>query len=72
MSAKKSVLFFCMHNSARLQMAEDFLNALYGNRAITTVTTVGYGDLYPESMWGRILAIIVMVIGIGFFCPFYS
>ncbi|MDY6866233.1 MAG: potassium channel family protein [Halobacteriota archaeon] len=34
--------------------------------AITTVTTVGYGDLYPESESGRILAIVVMIIGIGF------
>jgi len=34
--------------------------------AITTVTTVGYGDLYPESHAGRILAVAVMIIGIGF------
>jgi voltage-gated potassium channel len=34
--------------------------------AITTVTTVGYGDLYPESNAGRILAVAVMIIGIGF------
>ena len=34
--------------------------------AITTVTTVGYGDLYPESDTGRILATAVMIIGIGF------
>ncbi len=34
--------------------------------AITTVTTVGYGDLYPESHAGRVLAVAVMFIGIGF------
>lgn len=34
--------------------------------AITTITTVGYGDLYPESNAGRILAVAVMIIGIGF------
>lgn len=34
--------------------------------AITTVTTVGYGDIYPESLTGRILAVAVMIIGIGF------
>ncbi|RZN14108.1 MAG: two pore domain potassium channel family protein [Methanosarcinales archaeon] len=34
--------------------------------AITTVTTVGYGDLYPKSHAGRILAAAVMIIGIGF------
>lgn len=34
--------------------------------AITTVTTVGYGDTYPETNMGRIFAVLVMVIGIGF------
>jgi voltage-gated potassium channel len=34
--------------------------------AITTVTTVGYGELYPQTDTGRALAIAVMVLGIGF------
>ena len=34
--------------------------------AITTVTTVGYGDISPTTLGGRVIAIVVMVVGIGF------
>ena len=34
--------------------------------AVVTVTTVGYGDLYPRSVEGRIIAMVVMLFGIGF------
>jgi voltage-gated potassium channel len=34
--------------------------------AITTVTTVGYGDVVPHTTGGRVLGIVVMLVGIGF------
>lgn len=34
--------------------------------AITTVTTVGYGDFSPKTDGGRVIAVVVMVVGIGF------
>jgi voltage-gated potassium channel len=34
--------------------------------AIVTVTTVGYGDTSPETDAGRVIAIVVMLVGIGF------
>jgi voltage-gated potassium channel len=34
--------------------------------AIVTVTTVGYGDTFPHTNAGRVIAIVVMFVGIGF------
>lgn len=34
--------------------------------AVSTMTTVGYGDVYPTTGAGEILAVCVMVVGIGF------
>jgi voltage-gated potassium channel len=34
--------------------------------AIVTVTTVGYGDTFPTSAVGRLIAAFLMVVGIGF------
>lgn len=35
--------------------------------ALTTVTTVGYGDTYPVTTEGRIIAAVLMLIGIALF-----
>jgi voltage-gated potassium channel len=40
-----------------------FGNGVYW--AITTMTTVGYGDITPKSTEGKILAVFVMLVGIG-------
>jgi voltage-gated potassium channel len=34
--------------------------------AVTTITTVGYGDVVPHTTVGRILATVLMIAGIGF------
>ncbi|GAA0562088.1 potassium channel family protein [Paractinoplanes ferrugineus] len=33
--------------------------------AICTITTVGYGDLYPETVEGRLVAVALMIGGLG-------
>jgi voltage-gated potassium channel len=38
--------------------------------AITTITTVGYGDKYPVTTEGRIIAIFLMAAGVGLFGVF--
>ncbi len=38
--------------------------------AFVTVTTVGYGDFYPVTTEGRIVAVLLMVSGVGLFGSF--
>ena len=40
-----------------------FFDALWWSAA--TVTTVGYGDIYPVTAMGRIIAVFTMIVGIS-------
>lgn len=41
------------------------LDALY--MTITTLATVGYGEVHPLTTWGRLYSIVLIVLGVAFF-----
>lgn len=51
--------------SSNIKTAEDAVWWTY-----TTITTVGYGDKYPVTTEGRILAMVLMTFGVGLFGTF--
>lgn len=44
-------------------MFEDFFDALYW--ATTTLTTVGYGDIYPATNLGRVISMFSAILGVA-------
>ena len=60
-----AVLQFEAQPGANIQSAND---ALWW--AVTTITTVGYGDRYPITVEGRLIAVILMSAGVGLFGTF--
>jgi voltage-gated potassium channel len=57
-----SVLYFEVPANGNIKTAED---ALWW--AVTTMTTVGYGDRYPVTTEGRAVAVMLMTAGVGMF-----
>ena len=52
-----------MFNVEESAMFEDFFDALYW--ATTTLTTVGYGDIYPATDMGRIISMLSAILGVA-------
>jgi voltage-gated potassium channel len=62
-----SVIILILVSSVPIVIIEPHINSFNDAIwwAVVTTTTVGYGDISPETGLGRIIAIILMVTGIG-------
>ena len=59
-----SVMYF-VENEAQPQKFSDIPSAMWW--AVATLTTVGYGDIYPITSLGKILGSLIQISGIAFF-----
>lgn len=56
----------CMYDLEHQAQPENFTNAFSGIWwAVSTLLTVGYGDIYPVTAGGRAMAIIIAFLGVG-------
>lgn len=56
----------CMYSIENTAQPEAFDNAFSGMWwSISTILTVGYGDIYPITILGRLMAIIIAILGVG-------
>lgn len=58
-----STLMFYIESEAQPEAFDNIGQALWW--AVATLTTVGYGDIYPITIWGKILGSIIALLGIG-------
>lgn len=58
-----SVLMYNVEHDVQPEIFDNALSGLWW--AISTLTTVGYGDIYPMTAAGRILSAIIALLGIG-------
>jgi voltage-gated potassium channel len=56
-------LVLLFEENAKGSNIHNYANALWW--AIVTVTTVGYGDRFPVTEGGRVVAVVLMLVGIG-------
>ncbi|MEZ6101716.1 MAG: ion transporter [Pirellulaceae bacterium] len=55
-------IYYCEHDAQPKEFASVFHSMWW---AVATLTTVGYGDVYPVTTGGRIFTFVVLLIGLG-------
>lgn len=56
----------CMYSLEHEAQPENFKNAFSGIWwSVSTVLTVGYGDIYPVTTMGKVMAIVISFLGVG-------
>lgn len=58
-----AMLLYFIEGDTKPQAFGSIMRALWW--AVVTLTTVGYGDVYPETTWGRVAAGLVALAGVG-------
>ena len=58
-----AMLMYDVEHTAQPEVFKNAFSAMWW--AMSTITTVGYGDIYPITNLGRILSAIVTFLGIG-------
>ncbi len=55
-------IYYCEHEAQPKEFSSIFHSLWW---AVATVTTVGYGDVYPVTTGGRIFTFVVLLVGLG-------
>jgi voltage-gated potassium channel len=58
-----STLMFYMEHDVQPEAFPNIVASLWW--AVATLTTIGYGDVFPVTGWGRLLSGVIAVLGIG-------
>ncbi len=58
-----SVGIYYFENSAQPEVFTSIFHSMWWS--VATLTTVGYGDIYPITVGGKIFTFIVLMIGLG-------
>jgi len=58
-----SVMMYNVESAAQPDLFVSVFDALWWS--VATLTTIGYGDIFPITAFGRILAAVIAILGIG-------